>query len=176
MTLRHQAVTVCTALLACFFLGALPLLAHDNPGSAQAVIEHQEKAAKAAQRLSSQASMDLTIGIEAGDIAKEQVKSSVRAAEVAVDIEANPQKGIRAFIFGSDYKNLGSLRSEIVTTENRISRLERMRDNTTDPIARATIDAQITEMKSANEATLAFIEEHQSGFSLFGWLLRILGR
>ena len=176
MTLRFRPVSSSFVALACFFLGALPLLAHDNPGSAQAVIEHQEKAAKAAQRLSGQASMDLTIGIEAGDIAKEQVKSSVRAAEVAADIEANPQKGIRAFLFGSDYKNLGALRSEIVTTENRISRLERMRANTTDPIARDTIDTQITEMKSANEAALAFIEEHQSGFSLFGWLLRALGR
>jgi uncharacterized protein YoxC len=77
------------------------------------------------------------------------------------------------FIMGPDYKNAGQVRSEIVHLRNQISKLDRIQDR-----AGATESGTIADTIDTLQAELVAIEtklyENLQGFSLLGWLSKLL--
>ncbi len=112
------------------------------------------------------------VGKEVRDIAWEHAFSAERLNNAIHEVES--RGSIKTALVGSDYKNLGQLRSEIVVVENTIDRLEKAKDKATDPGTIAELDTQIAALKATASSTLEFVEDSESKFSIFGWLVRLL--
>lgn len=115
------------------------------------------------------------------DVAKEVKKtledhasSSERSLHAIEKVQKRPIWMI--FLIGTDFKNLGALRSELAHTQNDTRRLERVLASTTDPVVQAEIQAQIDAIADNASTTTAFLEEHEDTFSLFGWFFKFFSR
>src|SRR3989344_3474556 len=107
---------------------------------AQMRAENQSDVAAQVQALLQIADRIGGIGADVRLIAREHASSSAQIEESEDAVDSRP--GWLTFLFGTDYGNLGKLRSEIVTTENHVKRLRDARDRTTDVTAKAEIQAQ----------------------------------
>ncbi|MBI5004358.1 hypothetical protein HZC00_04650 [Candidatus Kaiserbacteria bacterium] len=113
------------------------------------------------------------IGEEVRLVASVQGDSASTSAEAIEKVEKrNP---ILVFLIGSDYKNLGKIRSELVTASSSIARLQAAAERTTDATAKAEIEAQITVLQDSQVKLETFVETHESSFSLFGWAMKLFG-
>lgn len=135
--------------------------------------QHRSEVANIVHKLLLDAERDGGIGAEVRAVAMAQASSSGRAAKAAATLDG--ESGFKKFFLGPSYTNLGELRSSVVTTENSIERLTRARDRATDAAVKADLDAQIAALTDIASSTRAYVEEHASGFSLFGWLMRLVG-
>lgn len=133
--------------------------------------EHRSEVAKQVQELLDVADRDEGIGEEVRDIAHEVASSSDRAEVEKQDVEDRPDW--LTFIIGSDYGNLGRMRSEIATTQNSIDRLTKARDRATDASGKATLDAQIQALSASASSTEAYVKAHENVFSIFGWFFKL---
>lgn len=103
--------------------------------------------------------------IEEEEQSDEDINNSIKS------MEGRP--GYLKFIMGPDYKNAGQVRSEVVHLRNQISKLNRIQDK-----AGATESGTIGGTIGTLQAELTAIEtklyENLQGFSLFGWLSKLL--
>jgi hypothetical protein len=125
---------------------------------------------------------DLTV------IAKKSSRVADDANSVADDVEENGNKSIEArakiearskfktFLFGTDYKNLGVIRSTLVKTQNQIDRLLDAKTKTTDTTILAEIDAQIVKLQAILKTTDEFVNKNEKTFSLFGWAAKLFSK
>ena len=157
-----------TALLAASF--ASLALAQSDKGK-EISEQHKSSVANVVKDLTDLAGKNTNIGEDVRAVAKEQATSSERAAKAMQAVET--RGGFKTFLIGTDYKNIGALRSEIVTTENSIDRLAKARDRATDPAVKADLDVQIKALKETNTKALDFVKTNESKFSLFGWFARL---
>mgnify|MGYP001600588188 FL=1 len=132
---------------------------------------HKSAVAGVVQDLRNLADKDFQIGVEIRTVAKEQEQSNSSSTKAMQEIEK--RGGFKTFLIGTDYKNIGTLRSEIVTTQNSIDRLTRAKERTTDELVKADLDAQIKALEEANTSALNFIQENENKFSLLGCLVRL---
>jgi len=119
------------------------------------------------------------IGQQVRVIAQQQNDSDATTTGAITKI--NNRGKIKIFLIGSDYKNLGTLRSEMVHTRNRISQLTRLIQNATgtsatDTAATGTIQAQIQTLEQEQTKIENFIKAQEGKFSLFGWLLKLFSK
>ena len=70
-------------------------------------------------------------------------------------------------------KNIGALRSEVVTTQNSIDRLTKAKERAIDDSVKADLDTQIKALEETNTNALNFIKTNESKFSVFGWFVRL---
>ncbi len=132
-------------------------------------VEHRSAVANFVQALLKTASStDQSIGQQVRIIAQEQNKNNTTTAEV-IDRIKNRNK-IKTFLFGSDYKNLGALRSEMVQTRNRLEKLNKVMEKAT---STPEIQAQIKILEQTQTKIESFIKTQESKFSLFGWLVKL---
>lgn len=104
-------------------------------------------------------------------IAQEQVTSSEKVVEA---VKNTKKRGwIKTMLIGSDYKNLGVIRSEMMTTENRMERLNREMERIVSPSDRMAILDEIQSIKDEQAKLKTFIEANENKFSLFGWAARL---
>ena len=144
--------------------------AHSDKGGKMSE-QHQSTVAKVVHDLTELAGKDTNIGEEVTSVAQDQETSNERATTAMQAVEA--RGGFKTFLIGTDYKNIGALRSEIVTTQNSIDRLTKAKERTTDDAVKADLDTQIQALEETNANTLDFIKENESNFSLLGWFVRI---
>ncbi len=112
------------------------------------------------------------IGAEVRIIAKEQSDSQEKVSTALEEIKS---KGtVSSFLFGADYKNIGVLRSEMVTTSNQIARLQALVEKTTDVTDKATLEVQIKLLQDEQVKIQAFINLYENNFSLFGWFVKMI--
>lgn len=137
----------------------------ENPGSARSAV------AVSVQALLDAANRDGGIGQEVRLIAQGIASTTASTSEAKAKVESRP--GWLIFLIGSDYGNLGTLRSDIVTTQNQIQRLTAARARTADVSVQATLDAQILALQASASSTVEFVADHEGSFSLFGWLVRL---
>jgi len=114
---------------------------------------------------------EAAIGQQVRVIAQQQNYSGTTAAEAIEKIQSRNK--IKTFLIGSDYKNLGALRSEVVQTRNRIEQLNRTIQSATDT---TEIQTQIQALEQEQTKIESFIKEQESKFSLFGWLLKMFNK
>ncbi len=113
------------------------------------------------------------VGKEVRDIAWEQAFSAERLGNAMREVESRGT--LKTLLVGSDYKNLGQLRSEIVVVQNTVDRLEKAKAKAADADTISELDTQIKALKATASSTQEFIEDNESKFSLFGWAVKLLG-
>lgn len=111
------------------------------------------------------------IGSEVRVIAQEQNDSSTTTIEAINNVDH--RSSLKVFFFGSDYKNIGVLRSQMSKTTNRITRLEALVAQSTDDADKATLNAQIQVLENDQTQIDAFVSAHEDQFSLFGWFTKL---
>lgn len=136
--------------------------------------EHRSIVADVVLSLKALADRDGGIGEEVRKVAQEQASSSEHAAEAMAKVEA--RSVLLTFLFGADFKNLGTLRSELATTQNHIDQLTRAKAKAVSADVKAGIDAQISALQKANADASAFVEAHADTFSVFGWFTRLFNK
>lgn len=111
------------------------------------------------------------IGEEVKVIAQEQNDSSETTVTAMEKVEA--RKGVKAFLVGTDYKNIGVIRSELAKTSNQIERLKEIISKTTNAADKAVLEAQVKVLEDNQVKVDAFVKSHEDKFSLFGWFVKI---
>lgn len=117
------------------------------------------------------ADRDRGIGAEVRAVAQAQATSSVKIAESMEKIEQ--RNGVKTFLIGTDYKNIGTLRSEIVTTQNSTDRLIKAREKTRDTSIKSELDVQIKALQDDQVKVNTFIKVNEDKLNLLGWFVKI---
>lgn len=134
--------------------------------------EHRSVVANFVHSLLNLANRSSGIGAQVSAVAKSQNDSATTTADAMSKIEA--RGSFRTFLFGSDYKSIGIIRSEIATTTANIAKLKEIASSTTDVSAKAELNAQIAVLEAENAKLEAYIKAHMDDFGIFGWLNRII--
>lgn len=139
-------------------------------------ISEQHKSAVSAfvKNLLQVADRDGGIGEQVRAIAQQQ-KETIDATVQAVE-KVQKRNKVKTFLIGSDYKNLGALRSEMVQTRNRIEQLNRLAENTQDEGVKTEIENQIKALEDEQTKIENFIKTNESKFSLFGWFVKLFNK
>jgi len=77
------------------------------------------------------------------------------------------------FMIGPDYKNAGQVRSDVVGLRNDIKKLEQIKEDSL-PADAEDVQDSIIELQTEADGLEAQLTEQLSGFSLFGWLAKLL--
>ncbi len=133
--------------------------------------QYRSDVAAVVQKLINVANRDRGIGEEVKTVATEQKDMSETVQEKITTVEN--RGGLKTFFIGSDYKNLGALRSELVTTQNHLDRLQKALEKTTSTTVQDDLKTQIKELEVIKTRAESFVKQHESKFSLFGWLVRL---
>lgn len=131
---------------------------------------HRSTVSEVAQKLNQLANNSERIGPAISEIAREQNENKDRAVTAIEKIEA--RKEFRTFLAGTDYKNIGVIRSTLVTTENHIERLRDAQERTSSDFIKKELQGEIDALEQEREELEGFIQENEEKFSLFGWLVR----
>ena len=109
----------------------------------------------------------------------EQVRSMVQNHEkvqirtkTALQVMSQRNKVVK-FLLGPDYKNTGQVRSDVVGLRNDIRKLEQIKKDAL-PVDVGDVQGAIDELQVEADGLEAQLEEQLSGFSLFGWLAKLL--
>ena len=117
--------------------------------------EHRSVVATFVKTLLEEADRTGGLGERVRMIAHDQASSTEKVA-VAID-KVEKRNGVKTFLIGSDYKNLGAIRSEIAQTENRLSQLNREIGNTASSTEKDLITAQIKTLEQEQTKLTSFV-------------------
>ncbi len=109
---------------------------------------------------------------EMEEVAGETEKVQDETVEAINQVEK--QNKFKKLLIGTDYKNLGQLRSSLVQNRNQIRQLARLSGVTEDEETQDIIEKQLTVLMQERERIKAVITENESGFSLLGWAFRLI--
>jgi len=137
--------------------------------------EHQSATATFVQNLLNVADKEQGgIGEQVRVVAQQQNESKDKIAD-AIDKIKNKSK-IKTFLIGTDYKNIGQLRSEMVKTRNQIDWLKKLLDKTTSEESKTALQGQTQVLEQEQQKIEDFIKTNESKFSLFGWFVKLFNR
>ncbi|MDD5068341.1 MAG: hypothetical protein PHS53_02885 [Candidatus Pacebacteria bacterium] len=142
-----------------------------NAGGSVTAEAHRSTVATFVKTLLAVADREGGIGAEVRAVAQAQNDSATTTASAMAKVEE--RGAVRTFLFGSDYKNLGVIRSQIAVTSNNIDRLKKLLDRTTSVEARAELNAQIQVLQDEQVKLDAFVTAHEDTFSVFGWFVKL---
>lgn len=114
------------------------------------------------------------IGEEVRVVAREQGDSASTTVQAIEKVEKRGK--IRTFLFGSDYENLGTLRSEIVKTRNRISQLSQLVESIQQVADKTELQTQIQTLEQEQTKLENFVNQNENKISLFGWLVKFFSK
>ena len=167
---RFSKYSIFAVVLSVFLSVSLTVSAQDTTKNTTGQ-EHRSDISKVVQSLRSVAGQDSNIGQEVSKIAKEQ-EDSAKEVEEAMD-EVDSVGGFRQLFLGTDYKNLGVLRSELVKTQSAIDRLTKALGRAMDESVKADLQKQIDALKANLSKAEAFAKDHESKFSFLGWFVKL---
>jgi len=113
------------------------------------------------------------IGDEVRVIAQEQNDAKEKVSSAIDAIES--RGGFKAFLIGTDYKNIGMIRSEMVKTQASIDKLNRAIEKMPTSTV-ATTSQEILNLTQEQERLNNFIKQNESKFSLFGWFAKLFNK
>lgn len=132
---------------------------------------HRSTVATFVQSLLTIAERKGNLGEQVRIIAQAQKNSEATTTDA---IEKVSSRGsLKTLFFGSDYTNLGILRSEMVMTQNHLDRLNAVLASTTDATDRAALTAQINVLAQDQASIRNFVTTHENSFSFFGWFTKL---
>ena len=113
------------------------------------------------------------------EIAEELEEISEETEEVqdktmkAID-KVEKQNKFKKLLVGADYKNLGQLRSSLVHNRNQIRQLTRISEEVGDEESKQVVQSSLETLMGERERIKEVITENEEGFSLLGWVFRIV--
>lgn len=161
--------TVFAVVFSMFFL-SYSFVSADSASKGQGE-EYRSGVSRIVQELRRTASQNGGIGQEVSKIAKEQEDSAKKIKEAMDKVDMAGR--FRTLFIGTDYKNLGALRSELVKTQNAIDRLTKAMERTTDMDIRVGLQKQIDALKATLAKAETFAKDHESQFSFLGWFVKL---
>lgn len=135
---------------------------------------HRSAIANFVQSLLAVADREGGIGQQVRLIAQQQNESKELTAEAIDTVEKRSK--IKTFLLGTDYKNIGALRSEMVKTRNHIEQLTRLGDQAEIDQDKTELQAQIQNLEQEQTKINSFISENENKFSLFGWAAKLFAK
>lgn len=139
---------------------------------------HREKSQAVIRNLNQVMQQEQSIGnLESGaeiqSVVREQMQNQEQTAQAIEDVEKRGR--IKTFLVGTDYKNLGQLRSSLVHNRNEIRKLTRTitQVQATGGDA-AALQLQLATLMQERERIKEVIVAHETEFSLLGWVVRFL--
>lgn len=144
--------------------------AKENKGQVTAQA-HRSVVANFVQSLLAVADREGGIGQQVKVIAQQQNDTKDKVAEEITAVESRSK--IKTFFFGSDYKNLGDLRSQMARTGNQIDQLKRLADKADNDQNKAELQTQIQTLEQEQANIDGFITQNENKFSLFGWAVKL---
>lgn len=138
---------------------------------------HKKKTDEVIQNLEEAASSEESTGnTGAGNQIKQVVQEQEQTQEQTIDaIERVEKRGkIKTFLVGTDYKNLGQLRSTLVHNRNQIRKLTQTINQVQNGGDTTLLQEQLATLMLERERIKAIITANESTFSLFGWVSRFL--
>lgn len=142
----------------------------ENKGQENAVL-HRSVVSAFVHNLLDVADREGGIGAQVRLIARAQNDAVTTTTEALNRVEKRNK--IKRFLIGSDYKNLGALRSEMVQTGNRLDQLNRLLVNTENAADRTELQNQIQKLETERVRIESFVKTQEGKFSLFGWLVKL---
>jgi len=136
--------------------------------------EHRSTVANFVQSLLQIADREGGIGQQVRVIAQQQNDSDANTTKAIETIQSRSK--IKTFLIGSDYKNLGALRSEMVQTRNRLEQLNRLMENVQNEGDKTELQNQIQTLEQEQTRIESFIKVQEGKFSLFGWFVKLFNR
>jgi predicted nucleic acid-binding Zn-ribbon protein len=145
--------------------------ANNQVGSVNAE-EHRSTVANFVQTLLETASnTEDGIGQQVRVVAQQQNQSVTTTIQAIEKVQTRSK--VKTFFFGSDYKNLGTLRSEMVQTKNRLEQLSRLMENIQNESETTELQNQIQTLEQERTKIENFITAEEGKFSLFGWFVKL---
>ena len=114
------------------------------------------------------------IGEEVKAIAQAQNDTKDKMADGIDKIQTRNK--VKTFLIGTDYKNLGALRSEMVQTRNRLEQLNKLMENVQNEGDKTEFQNQIQTLEQEQTRIESFIKAQEGKFSLFGWLVKLFNK
>jgi len=136
--------------------------------------QHRSTVANFVQGLLRVADEEKEMGQQVRVIAQQQNQSASTTIQAMEKIQKRSK--IKTFFFGSDYKNLGTLRSEMVQTRNRLEELDGLMEDVQNEGEKIELQNQVQMLEQEQTKIESFIKAEENQFSLFGWLLRLFNK
>jgi len=133
--------------------------------------QHRSAVASFVQSLLDVADREEGIGQQVRVIAQQQNQSASTTIQATEKVQTRSE--IKTFFFGSDYKNLGILRSEIAQTKNRLEQLNRIMENVQNEGDKTELQNQVQVLEQEQVKIESFIKAEEGKFSLFGWFVKL---
>lgn len=112
------------------------------------------------------------LGEEVRNVAKEQNDNKDKTAEAINQVKN--RNALMTLLIGADFKNLGELRSSIVTTDNHINRLNEIKSKASStPEVQSALGKEVQTLNAEKERLNNIVKDNESKFSMFGWLFKM---
>lgn len=115
---------------------------------------------------------DAGIGDQVREIAKAQGESEDKVNK-ALD-KASERKSAVKFFLGADYKQLKEVKKEMEQNRLRIQELQKLMLQVTDEADKTELQSQISTLEAQNTLLQDRVESETDGFSLMGWLFKLI--
>ena len=171
---KNNSLFVVSLALAIFLSFSVVLAKAQDSGKVNGA-EHRSTVSTFVQSLLSVADREQGgIGEQVRVVAQEQNETKDKVAD-GIDKIQNRSK-IKTFLIGTDYKNVGQLRSEMVKTGNQIDWLKKLLDKTTSEESKTALQGQIQTLEQGQQKIDDFLKANESKFSLFGWFVKLFNK
>ncbi|MFA6392863.1 MAG: hypothetical protein WCW54_02150 [Candidatus Paceibacterota bacterium] len=108
------------------------------------------------------------------EIAKEQ---DLNKDEVSKEIDQiHNRSKFKIFLIGTDYENIGQLRSEMVKISDQIDQLNGLLDQTKKAENKTVIQEQVKVLEQEQQKIGDLLVSNESKFSLFGWFMKMFSK
>jgi len=146
----------------------------ENKGPGDKALNRRSRVANAVQEMLGVADRIGGIGEQVRVIARAQNQNQ---EQIETNLDAVKNRGrLKKFFFGPDYKRLNTVEEKLANHSEKLSELKGLAAQITDEADKASLEAQIEVMKQAAVEIQNEASGEKKGFSLFGWLNRMLSK
>jgi len=114
------------------------------------------------------------IGEKVRLIAQQQNQSADTTIQAMEKVQK--RNTVKTFLIGTDYKNIGALRSEMVQTRNRLEQLNKLMESVQSEEDKTELQNQIQTLEQEQVKIESFVNDNENKFSLFGWFVKLFNK
>ena len=136
--------------------------------------QRRSRVSNAVQEMLQVADRNKGLGQEIRIIAQAQNENQEK---IEVEMKQVKNRGqLRKFFFGPDYKKLNSLEDRLMNHDNKINELKELASGISDVVDLEILEKQIRTMEEVGTELEKEVVAESRGFSLFGWLNKMLAK
>jgi len=143
-------------------------------GPSDRALERRSKVANAVQEMLQVAERNQGVGQQIRQVA--QIQNQIQEeADMSLDI-AKGRKTFTKFLIGPNYGQLKDTEEKIEMHKGKVQELEMLKTQIENPEDASILDQQIAMMNQITEEMEKEINNEKKGFSLFGWLSKLIAK